>query len=140
MIDVATGLVDLARPPAELLRSLTENHWWVGFGDQERSDDPQNSSKDGHYALYPSPTNGLADESTNDWAQNGTHKGSRCEERHGQTALLCAEHISNHTTGVGQRRRTDSAGEESHDDQRPDVLRSSRACVESSESSVRSDE
>jgi hypothetical protein len=74
LVDITATLVDLSSALGKLGGTLAENDRGVGFGEEEAANDPENTGEDGHDTLNPAPADSLANETTDNWTQNGAHE------------------------------------------------------------------
>ena len=136
LVDIATALVDLSSALRELGGTLAKNDRGVGLREEEAANDPEDTGEDGHDTLNPAPANGLTDETTDNWTQNGAHERRGSKQCDGQSTLLGREHVGNDTTSVGKWRGTESTSEESENEESLDVFGTGGTSVESSQGTV----
>ena len=117
LILLVLGPVGLARRLAETGRSLAQEHWRIRLGDHDSPEDRENTSEDRDQGGDPSPSAGLAEESTDlqsalalidparsthDRADRGPKERSGSEHRHAQTPLSGIEDVGHRSASVGQ--------------------------------------
>ena len=140
LVAVEAGDVHLAGQLGQSRGALSKEDRGVGFGDVERAEDPHGAREDGQEALDPAPALRVAEEASDDGAQDGAQERGNGKEAHGKAALVRAKHIRDDAAGVGQGGGTKGSGEEAHDDERPHVGGAGAASVKGRQGAVGGDE
>ena len=135
--------------------SIPQEDRGVCFRDDQGARDGKDSGEDGNKGGHPSPTSSFPEKATDlrlsvgtsckdrpahDWSQSWPEEWCGSEDRHSKSSLSCTENIANGTAGVCQWARSGCTGEESQDDQSPDVLARDDSSVECGEQDVGEDE
>lgn len=128
--------VDLASFLAQGNGALAEQNRGICLGVYDRAENPNNTSEDGDESLNPSPALGLTKEATCNGTQSRAQEWSHGKDAESNSSLIGLEHIGNDTTGIRQRRRAESAGKESEDNEGSNVLRTSGSGTESGQGHV----
>lgn len=111
---VTSDLCELLSAPSQKNGSVSLRH---GDSTENRDD----GGKDGKESDEPLPSSALAEEATSDGTKSRTEERSTGKDGHGETTLLCVEHVSESTASVNEWTRAEEASEESEDDERSHV-------------------
>lgn len=140
LLGVGAETVDLASRLGQGVGALSQQHGRVTLGVEQREEHQDGTAEDRQEALDPSPSRGQAEETAGNGTEGGTEEWRRSEESHTQTALVGVEDVADHTSGVGEGRRTKEAGQEPEDEDLGDGLRRTSHGLPQREEEVRDDE
>lgn len=123
-----TALVELADVAlssdlCELLCTPSKKNRSVGLRHGDGADNSDDAGKDGEEADDPLPASAFAEETTSDRAKSRTEERSAGKDGHGETTLLCVEHVGKSTTSVDEWTRAKETCEETEDNEGSDVGR-----------------
>lgn len=137
---VHSANVNITSSLGQLGGAAAQQNGGVCLGVQESAENPEDATENGSHTLNPAPAFSLTEETTGDGTQSRTEERSHGEDAGSDTSLRGGEHVGNDTTGVGERRGTESTSKESQDNKSSHGRSAGGTSVESSQSHVSKEE